>query len=147
MEQTWFTAMVWMALALGASLISLRIGMSVALVEIVAGSVGGNFLNLHPADWINVLAAFGAMAITFLAGTEVDQQVLRKQWKATFAIGVVSFLAPFLGAMACAYWLLDWSLQASQIAGIALSTTSVAVVYAVLVERGYNETELGKVIL
>ncbi|HXZ46980.1 MAG TPA: cation:proton antiporter, partial [Pseudolabrys sp.] len=35
----------------------------------------------------------------------------------------------------------------AQIAGISLSTTSVAVVYAVMVETGYNRTELGKIIL
>jgi Kef-type K+ transport system membrane component KefB len=147
MEQTWFVATVWISLALAASLISVRIGVSVALVEIFIGSLGGNFLSLHPTDWINVLAAFGSVVLTFLAGAEIDPQVLRKQWKESLSIGSLSFLGPFLGAMAYAYWIAGWSLAASQIAGIALSTTSVAVVYAVMVERGYNETELGKLIL
>ena len=35
----------------------------------------------------------------------------------------------------------------AQIAGISLSTTSVAVVYAVMVETGFNRTEIGKIIL
>jgi Kef-type K+ transport system membrane component KefB len=42
---------------------------------------------------------------------------------------------------------LDWSLQAAEIGGVALSTTSVAVVYAVMVETGLNRQELGKLIL
>ena len=42
---------------------------------------------------------------------------------------------------------LGWTWPEAQIAGIALSTTSVAVVYAVMVETGYNRTELGKIIL
>jgi Kef-type K+ transport system membrane component KefB len=147
MEQIWFVAAVWIALALAASLISVRIGISVALVEILVGTLGGNILHLHPTDWINVLAGFGSVLLTFLAGAEIDPVALRKQWKASLAIGFVSFLGPFLGAMAYTYWVAGWSLPASEIAGIALSTTSVAVVYAVMVERGYNETDLGKLIL
>jgi Kef-type K+ transport system membrane component KefB len=147
MEQTWIVATIWITLALLASLISVRIGVSVALVEILVGSLGGNLFGIHPTDWINVLAGFGSVVLTFLAGAEIDPQVLRKQWKASLSIGCVAFLAPFLGAMAYAYWVAGWSLPAAQIAGIALSTTSVAVVYAVMVERGYNETELGKLIL
>jgi Kef-type K+ transport system membrane component KefB len=42
---------------------------------------------------------------------------------------------------------LGWPWPQAQIGGIALSTTSVAVVYAVMVETGYNRTELGKIIL
>ena len=147
MEQTWMVATIWITLALAASLISVRIGVSVALVEILVGSLGGNLFGIHPTDWINVLAGFGSVVLTFLAGAEIDPQVLKKQWKASLSIGFVSFLAPFLGAMTYAYWVAGWALAASEIAGIALSTTSVAVVYAVLIERGYNDTELGKLIL
>jgi Kef-type K+ transport system membrane component KefB len=56
----------------------------------------------------------------------------------------VSFAAPFVVAMAFAYWALGWSGDAAKIAGIALSTTSLAVVYAVLVETGLNQTTVGK---
>lgn len=147
MEQIWQVATIWIVLALVASLISVRIGISVALVEILVGSLGGNLIGIHATDWINVLAGFGSVILTFLAGAEIDPVALKKQWKASLSIGFVSFLFPFLGAMAYAYFIAGWSAQASQIAGIALSTTSVAVVYAVLVERGYNDTELGKLIL
>lgn len=147
MENNLLIAMTWLILALAASLISVRIGISVALVEILVGTLGGNFIGLHPNDWINVLAGFGSVVLTFLAGAELDPNVLRRKWKESLGIGFASFFAPFLGAMAYAYWVAGWSLEASQIAGIALSTTSVAVVYAVMVERGYNQTELGQVIL
>jgi Kef-type K+ transport system membrane component KefB len=40
-----------------------------------------------------------------------------------------------------------WPWPEALIAGISLSTTSVAVVYAVMVETGFNRTEIGKVIL
>lgn len=71
----------------------------------------------------------------------------RRQLKPALAIGFVSFAAPFLLAFLFALWVAKWELHASLIAGIALSTTSVAVVYATMVETGQNRTELGKLIL
>ena len=122
-------------------------GLSVALIEIVVGAVAGNLLPLALTDWVNFLAGFGAILLTFLAGTEIDPRVMRKHAAASIGIGVVSFAAPYLGCMAYARFLLDWPWPQAQIAGISLSTTSVAVVYAVMVETGYNKSELGKLIL
>ena len=147
MEQIWTVAALWIGMALLAALISIRLGISVALIEIGLGVAGGNLLDMQATVWINFLASAGSVLLTFLAGAEIDLGVLRIKWKETLTIGSVSFLAPFLGAMAYAYYVAGWSLQASEIAGIALSTTSVAVVYAVMLERGYNNTELGKIIL
>ena len=146
-ESMWAVAALWIGMALIATLISIRLGVSVALVEICVGIAGGNIISLQPTAWINFLAAVGSVLLTFLAGAEIDLEVVKIKWKETLGIGIASFLSPFLGAMAYAYWVAGWSLPASEIAGIALSTTSVAVVYAVMVERGYNATELGKVIL
>ena len=147
MENTWLVATIWMALALAASLISIRIGLSVALVEIMLGVFGGNVFHLQTNTWIDFLASFGAILLTFLAGAEIDPVSLRKNLRSSLMIGGVSFLIPFIGAWLFAYRVLGWDMQAAQIAGIALSTTSVAVVYAVMVETGLNETKLGKLIL
>jgi Kef-type K+ transport system membrane component KefB len=147
MDSIWSVAAIWTGMALLAALISVRIGVSVALIEICVGVAGGNLLDLRSVAWIDFLATIGSVLLTFLAGAEIDLDVLKVKWKETVGIGFASFLAPFLGAMAYAYFVVGWSLEASEITGIALSTTSVAVVYAVMVERGYNATELGKVIL
>ncbi len=147
MVNTWLIAAEWMGLALVAALIAGWTGISLSLVEIAVGVIAGNFLGLHPNDWVNFLAGVGSILLTFLAGSEVDPVILRTKFKESVSIGVVSFLFPFLAAYAYAYYVAGWTLQASQIAGIALSTTSVAVVYAVMVETGLNQTELGKVIL
>ncbi len=147
MTNTWFIAALWMGTALLASLISIRIGISVALVEIFLGVIGGNSLHFQTTPWIDFLASFGSVLLTFLAGAEIDPDSFRKHLKPSLAIGSLSFLFPFLGAMAFAFFVAHWDLHAAQIAGIALSTTSVAVVYAVMVETGLNETELGKLIL
>src|SRR5262249_56772888 len=89
----------------------------------------------------------GAMMLTFLAGAELDPVVFRRNWKEATALGLIGFFAPFLGCAAAAYWILGWSTMPSWLAGVALSTTSVAVVYAVMLEYGFNKTEYGKIVL
>jgi Kef-type K+ transport system membrane component KefB len=147
MQNVWFMAAAWMGLAFVASVISIRIGVSVALLEIAAGIIAGNLLGFQTNEWINFLATFGAGLLTFLAGAEIDPKSLRNHLGASLTIGVVSFLFPFLGAWAFAYWVAGWDYHGALIAGIALSTTSVAVVYAVMVESGFSSTDLGKLIL
>jgi Kef-type K+ transport system membrane component KefB len=147
MENIWLASAVWLGLALLASVISIRVAMSVALIEIMVGAVAGNTIGLHLTEWVNFLAGFGAILLTFLAGTEIDARVLRRHVGPSIGIGVVSFLAPYLGCMLFARYGLGWSWPQAQIAGISLSTTSVAVVYAVMIETGFNKTEIGKIIL
>ncbi len=135
------------ALVLLASLISIRFGLSVAIVEIALGVFGGNVLHMQSTAWIDFLAGFGGVLLTFLAGVEVDVSLLRDKLRPSLLIGGFSFLVPFLAAFAYCYFVAGWSLAASEIAGTALSTTSLAVVYAVLVETGLTSTETGKVIM
>jgi len=148
LENIWFVAAIWMGLALVASLISIRLGISVALIEILIGVIAGNFLGIHrTTEWINFLAMLGSGVLTFLAGAEIDPASLKANIKASMAIGTLSFAFPFVGVWLFAQYVLGWNLQQSQIAGIALSTTSVAVVYAVMIERGFGNTAMGKMIL
>ena len=147
MDNIYLVAAAWMAIALAASLVSIRLGVSVALIEIGFGVLGGNFAGLHTSPWIDFLATFGSGLLTFLAGAEIDPGSLRRHIKASLAIGAVSFAAPFVCAFAFAYYVAGWDLRAAEIAGVSLSTTSVAVVYAVMVESGLAEVELGKLIL
>jgi Kef-type K+ transport system membrane component KefB len=147
MENVWLASAVWIALALLASIISIRVAMSVALVEIMIGAVAGNIIGLDITPWVNFLAGFGAIMLTFLAGTEIDSDIIRRKLGPSVGIGIASFAAPYLGVLLWAHYVVGWGWPASQIAGISLSTTSVAVVYAVMVETGFNKTELGKIIL
>lgn len=147
MANVWLDSALWLGLALLASLISIRVAISVALIEIVVGAVTGNLIGLHITEWVNFLAGFGAILLTFLAGTEIDPRIVRKHFWSSMSIGVMGFIAPYLGVLAYAHWGVHWSWQQAQIAGISLSTTSVAVVYAVMVETGFNKAEIGKIIL
>jgi Kef-type K+ transport system membrane component KefB len=147
-QNVWFIAAIWMALALSASLISIWAGISVALVEILVGVIAGNFLGIHATtDWINFLALLGSGVLTFLAGAEIDPRSLKANLRASGLIGILSFGVPFAIVWLFAQFVLGWPLQQAQIAGVALSTTSVAVVYAVMIEGGYSDTAMGKTIL
>lgn len=152
-ENIWYVAAIWMGLAFIASLISIRVGISVALIEIVVGVIVGNIhfhggqQLLQTTDWINFLAMLGSGVLTFLAGSEIDPASLRANLRASMTIGIVSFLLPFVSVWMFAQFVLGWPLHQAQIAGIALSTTSVAVVYAVMIEGGLGQTPMGKTIL
>src|SRR5712691_7315183 len=140
-------ATVLLGAALLASMVSVELGISVALIELGLGVVVGNAFHVTTPDWLVFIAGFAGIVLTVLAGAEVDVEQLRREWRASTSIGVVSFAGPFLVAMAFTYWVLGWSADAAKIGGIALSTTSLAVVYAVLVETGLNRTVIGKRIM
>ena len=133
-------------LVLLASLVSLWLGLSVAIIEITLGAIAGN-LGLQTEEWMTYMATFGGILLTYLAGTEIDTRLMKEKFKESFLIGTFSFFAPFIGVFLFAYYIVGWNINSSLIAGIALSTTSLAVVYAVLVETGLNRTELGKILM
>jgi Kef-type K+ transport system membrane component KefB len=141
-------AAVLAGLVVLASIISVELGLSVALIELGLGVVGGNLFNLDPnTDWLVFIASFASIVLTFLAGAEVDPDEFRERFGASVGIGLVSFVGPFVVAGLIAYGILGWTPKAALIAGTALSTTSLAVVYAVLVETGLNSTRVGKLIM
>jgi glutathione-regulated potassium-efflux system ancillary protein KefC len=148
-------ATLWLGLALVATLVSIWLRIATAMSEIIVGTVaqlligaviGASALGTDQT-WIKFLASTGAVILTFLAGAELDPQVMRREWKQATIVGLVAFAAPFLGCAAVARYLIGWSPEASWLTGIALSTTSVAVVYAVMLEFGLNRTDYGKVVL
>src|SRR6202142_4033837 len=155
MEQVWFSAALWLVLALVATMLSIWFRISTALSEIVVGTVAqliigaliGTEVLGAKSGWVSFLAGTGAIVLTFLAGAELDPGIFRTKWKEAFVVGLVGFFAPFFGAAAVAHFLLHWTIMSSWLAGVALSTTSVAVVYAVMLELGLNRTDFGKGIL
>jgi Kef-type K+ transport system membrane component KefB len=155
MEQVYVVATVWLALAVISAIIAYHLRVAIALVEIcvgviiaaIAGYFGKTELLGANSEWLRFLASAGAVLLTFLAGAELDPETLREKAKEVSIVGLIGFLSPFLGCAAIAYYVLGWDLRASLLAGVALSTTSMAVVYAVMIETGFNETEFGKGIL
>ncbi len=147
LHDTWLVAAIWMGLAFVGALISIRLRVAAALVEIALGMIAGNLIALATNTWIDFVAGFGAIMLTYLAGSEINPNVLRRQWRPAALIGVLSFGLPFLGAMAYVFFIAHWSVEASKIAGVAMSTTSVAVVYAVMLESGLAGKDFGQMIL
>ena len=155
MAQVWSLAALWLGLALVATLLSIWLRVATALSEIVVGTIAqliigavvGQAVLGTSESWITFLSGAGAIVLTFLAGAELDPTVFRAKWKEASTIGVVGFVFPFLGCAAAAHWLLHWAVMPSWLAGVALSTTSVAVVYAVMLEFGLNRTDYGKTVL
>ena len=140
------TPLIVGAIVFLSSLISLKLGLSVAIVEIVIGAVAGGF-GLKPEEWMTYMAGFGGIILTFLAGTEIDTRLMKEKFRASFLIGTLSFLIPFAVVFLYTYFAAGWSYKASLIAGTALSTTSLAVVYSVLVETGLSDTAIGKLLM
>jgi glutathione-regulated potassium-efflux system ancillary protein KefC len=155
MTEIWTLAALWLGLALVATLVSIWLRIATALSEIVVGTIAqlvigailGSVVLGTDQNWVKFLSGTGAILLTFLAGAELDPVVFRERWKEAVAIGIVSFLVPFLGCTVAARYLLGWDPMASWLAGVAMSTTSVAVVYAVMLEFGFNATDYGKVVL
>jgi glutathione-regulated potassium-efflux system ancillary protein KefC len=155
MENVWVLASVWVGLALIATLVAIWFKVSTALSEIVVGTVaqlliGAFFVHGElgaKTGWITFLAGTGAIVLTFLAGAELDPEIFLLKWKEAVVVGLVGFFGPFFGCTAIAHFMLHWTLRSSWLAGVALSTTSVAVVYAVMLELGFNVTDFGKAVL
>lgn len=155
MEQMYLLAALWLGIAVFSAIIAHYLRISIALVEICAGVIAANIISLFfgpdafgsNLEWLRFLAGAGAIMLTFLAGAELEPRVIRSKWKEVILVGLVGFVAPFIGCAAFSRFILHWDPRASLLAGIALSTTSMAVVYAVMLETGFNKTEFGKGIL
>jgi glutathione-regulated potassium-efflux system ancillary protein KefC len=155
MQEAFQIAAIWLGLAVLSTIIASHLRISMALVEICVGMAAAflaqQFIDTDPLganrEWLRFIASIGAVLLTFLAGAELDPTVIRTKLKEVTVVGLIGFFAPFLGCAAIARFVLRWDTSASWLAGIALSTTSMAVVYAVMLETGFNQTEFGKGIL
>jgi glutathione-regulated potassium-efflux system ancillary protein KefC len=155
MEALYTHAAIWLFLAVVAAVLATQLKISIALMEIcvgvVAAAVATHFWGAKALpnndEWLKFLASAGSVLLTFLAGAELEPDVMKTKLKEVSVVGLVGFIAPFLGCTAVARYVLGWDPRASWLAGIALSTTSMAVVYAVMLETGLNKTDFGKGIL
>jgi len=155
MVNIYVVAAFWFLAALISTIIANRLKISMALMEIIIGVTIG-FVAFKTgfteklaldADWMKFIAGLAAIMLTFLSGSELNPDSLKTKFKEITIVGLVGFFAPFIGATLIAFFFLDWGLRPSLLTGIALSTTSMAVVYAVMIEYGFNKTSFGKSIL
>jgi glutathione-regulated potassium-efflux system ancillary protein KefC len=155
MANTWVLSAVWLGLALFATLLAIWFRVATALSEIVVGVVAQLVITaflgvgglLGSTQWVAYLAGAGSIVLTFLAGAELEPAILKTKWRESLTVGLAGFFGPFLGCTLVGHYILGWSMRSSWLCGVALSTTSVAVVYAVMLELGFNVTDYGKSIL
>ncbi len=156
MQQIYTIAAIWLGLSIISAVIAYHLKVSIALIEICVGVAVAALASLYGdaasilgsnLEWLRFLASAGAVLLTFLAGAELEPDVMKRKFKEVSIIGLFGFFAPFLGCAAIARYFLGWDPQASLLCGVSLSTTSMAVVYAVMLETGFNKTDFGKGIL
>ena len=76
MENVWVVAASWMRVTLVACVVSIRLGISVVLVEMIVGVIGGSSLSFHITPWIDFLATFVSLP-ALLAGSALIVILLR----------------------------------------------------------------------
>ncbi len=64
-----------------ASTVSIEVGISVALIELLLGVVVGNAFHLDVPSWLSFVGSFAGIVLTFLAGAEVDVPQFRREWR------------------------------------------------------------------
>jgi len=155
MFEIYLIAAFWFLASVLSTIIANRVKISMALMEIIIGAIigygafklGGTEKLLLDADWMKFCSGVAAIMLTFLAGSELNPDSLKSKFKEITLVGLIGFFAPFIGASFVAYFILNWGMRASLLTGIALSTTSMAVVYSVMLEYGLNKTGFGKSLL
>ncbi|RLG05119.1 MAG: hypothetical protein DRN61_01560 [Thaumarchaeota archaeon] len=138
---------LWMILLIVVfGVLSLEIGFSTAILEIVAGVIGGNLFGGISPSWMSFIANYGLLGLMFLAGLEIDRDELKKHFRRSSILALSAYLIPFIVIFATAL-AITLDLGQSTLIAISLSTTSLALLYPLLRERGYLNLEIGHVIL
>jgi len=126
---------------------ALEVGFSSSIFEILAGTFASNFLKLGELPWIDFLSNLGLLGLMFFAGLETDPELMRKHFLKSLFIGFSSYFFPLISVFYFAHHILGYSFEASVLIGIALSTTSLALVYPLLKEKGLLNHTIGQILL
>jgi len=130
-----------------AGIIALEIGFSSAIVEIVAGILASNLLDLGELKWLDFLSNLGLLGLMFFAGLEADPELMRKHFAKSFFIGFSSYFFPLVSVFYLSHYILNYGMDASLLIAIALSTTSLALVYPLLKEKKMLSQPTGQILL
>ena len=130
-----------------AGIIALELGIPVAVMEIIFGVLAFNVLGITSDPWIDFLADLGVLGIMFFAGLEMDARILKKNLAKNFLVGSTIYAIRLAIIFFIALILFGFSTPQAFLIGISLSTTSLALVYPVVKERGSINREEGRVII
>jgi glutathione-regulated potassium-efflux system ancillary protein KefC len=131
-----------------AAVVAFELRVSSAILEILAGiGLAFFFVDIAQLDWLRFMSNLGMLGLMFMVGFEVDIERLRGTWRASITIGVSALLLPLVGIVCVVYFFLDLPLLTAGLLAIGLSTTSLALVYNALRERGTLHTEHGQILV
>ncbi|MFZ8832256.1 MAG: sodium:proton antiporter [Thermodesulfobacteriaceae bacterium] len=91
MEEFWLQALIPFTLAPISSFIFFGLAISAALIDPIVGIVAGNTIHSDVTPWVNFLASFGAVIFNFLAGAELESEVIKAYWKEFLVLVFISF--------------------------------------------------------
>ena len=137
---------VWLALGAIAGTLGGRFGFSIAVAEILTGMAASAFGVPFPQT-LGVLAGLGAIILAFLAGMQIDVAAVRGSLRRCVSIGLLSFALPYGLVLAYARQILDLPWPEAQLAALALSETSIAMTYVLVVDTGFGGTRTGQQVL
>ncbi len=112
------------------------------LNELIFNWQGVKIIEFAPGTGLEFLAEIGLIFLLFLAGLEIDINIIDERGLRAVLIGVIMFLFAFIISVAL-MWVLDMGIYMALI----LSTTSVGVVIPILREMGISKTALGQDII
>ena len=117
-------------------ILSLKIKVTPIFLEVIAGLIVGNFFLFEPNQTLNILSGMGILVLMYMAGLEIDFDFLKKKIKPSLYIGGLNFFIPFFGISFFCYYIYNMLFIQAILIALALSTTSIAIVFPILASKG-----------
>ncbi|WP_456472849.1 cation:proton antiporter [Methanocaldococcus sp.] len=117
---------------------------SLIIAGIIIGPYGLNILQID--ETLKAFAEFGAIMLMFLAGLEVDNETLKREFKNSLILSFFSILIPGIGGYFIGK-LIGLDFIGSLLLSVIFSSHSVAIVYSLLEELNLIKSKLGTLIL
>ena len=124
----------------------IEFSLPIALGEFLAGVIGSFFITPDDVPWIAFISDLGLLSIMFVAGFEVDAKILRLHLTRNCLVGAASFGLPFALLIAIGL-IVQFPLSETVIMALALSTTSLAIVFTVIKESNLIASLEGQILL
>lgn len=136
------------AVLVATAILSFETRISSAILEIAAGiGLVLLFPEIGKLDWLTFLSHLGMLGLMFMVGFEIDVRRLRHTWRASVAIGAAALSLPVLGVFAYCRLIMGLDPEVAALVAIGVSTTSLAIVYNVLKERGTLASAEGQIVI
>jgi len=130
------------------SFIAAEVGVATSILILFGGVVAQYTILIDAPEMIAVFANIGLLTLLYMAGLEIDFDLMREEIKPALIMGFSSFIYPFSAILILTVYFIGIEPYTALLATIAISATSIAVIYPILRSRsGGTLDESGKLIL